>query len=165
MDVHQFYRNQEGISLIESMVALVVLSIGMLGIGSLILASIQDTRSAVYRTKATSAAWDILERMRANSASADSYLGDWNTTGTNNDCATTSTSAAATCTPGDLAAHDVFEWRQSLASPTSGIPSGQANISVNTSTAPPTYQVQVRWMDGIVNGAESFQTVTLQTML
>ena len=55
-----------GFTLIEALVALVVLSIGLLGVAALQLASLQANYGASQRTQATFLAQDIVDRMRAN---------------------------------------------------------------------------------------------------
>ncbi len=61
---------QRGLSLVEVLVTIVLVSVGLLGIAGLQIASVQNTSSAVQRFEATLLAEDILERMRANRAEA-----------------------------------------------------------------------------------------------
>lgn len=167
MDVQFQAHVQRGVSMIESMVALVVLSFGMLGIGTLVLASLQDTRSSLNRTRAVALAWDMAERMRANPSMADTYVDLSPTTGTDNACFENSTTSGASinaCTPGELAGHDVFQWKQSMTAPATGLPSGDGSIT-SIASIPPTYQIEVTWTGGIVNGVESRDAVVVQTML
>nr|WP_256835895.1 type IV pilus modification protein PilV [Pseudomonas oleovorans] len=66
---------QRGFTLIEVMVALVVLAIGLLGMATLMMQSMQSSESAYSRSQATILAYDILERMRANKvASTDARI-------------------------------------------------------------------------------------------
>ncbi|MFP5393688.1 MAG: type IV pilus modification protein PilV, partial [Gammaproteobacteria bacterium] len=62
---------QRGFSLIEIMVTLVVMSIGLLGLGGIILTSMKNNQSAEARTQATVLVNDILDRMRANRTEAE----------------------------------------------------------------------------------------------
>lgn len=55
-----------GFTLIEVMVALVILAVGLLGMASLMTRSQQSNESAYSRSQATLLAYDIIERMRAN---------------------------------------------------------------------------------------------------
>ncbi|MBM2853444.1 MAG: Type pilus modification protein PilV, partial [Steroidobacteraceae bacterium] len=50
---------QNGFTLVETLVALVVLAIGMLGIAALYLNSLQAGRTAIYRTQAVNLAADL----------------------------------------------------------------------------------------------------------
>lgn len=62
-----------GFSLIEVMIALVVLALGLLGFALLQTLNLRYTQSANYRTVATNLATDLLDQMRANRLSADEY--------------------------------------------------------------------------------------------
>lgn len=55
-----------GVSLLESLIALLILSIGLLGLAGLHTQSMQYNYDAYHRTQATNLAYDISERMRAN---------------------------------------------------------------------------------------------------
>jgi len=55
-----------GMTLIEVLVAVVVISIGLLGVAALQITSLRDNYSASLRTQASALAEDILDRMRAN---------------------------------------------------------------------------------------------------
>ena len=64
-----------GFTLVESLVAVLVLSIGLLGIAALQVSSLRTNHVAYQRTQATFMAYDLLDRMRANrvAATAGSY--------------------------------------------------------------------------------------------
>lgn len=57
-----------GFTLFEVMIALLVLSIGLLGLAALQTVALRTGQAADMRTRATHAAVDMLERMRANPA-------------------------------------------------------------------------------------------------
>lgn len=56
----------QGFTLLEVMVALLVLSIGLLGLAMLQATNLQFNTDAYTRTQATLFAYDIIDRMRAN---------------------------------------------------------------------------------------------------
>jgi type IV pilus assembly protein PilV len=58
-------RNQSGISLIEMLIALLVLSFGLLGLAGLQALSLKNNQSAYLRSQATLVAYDVLDRIRA----------------------------------------------------------------------------------------------------
>ncbi|HEX7029987.1 MAG TPA: type IV pilus modification protein PilV [Gammaproteobacteria bacterium] len=145
MDVQPFSRSRSGYSLIEVMIALVVLSIGMLGIAGLTVGALKDTRGAFNRTKAVAFAWDMAERIRANRTAGAAYAG----AGANGNCfATASVTAPSSCNSATLAAHDIFEWQAALADTERGLPSGTGTVTFNNATTPPTYIITVQWSDG-----------------
>lgn len=57
---------QNGFSMIEVLVTMVILAIGLLGVAGLQIASVRNTQVAAQRSIATQQAYDIAERMRAN---------------------------------------------------------------------------------------------------
>jgi type IV pilus assembly protein PilV len=59
-----------GISLIEMLVALLVLSFGLLGLAGLQATSLRNNTSALFRSQANAVAFDIMDRMRANKIAA-----------------------------------------------------------------------------------------------
>ncbi|MCK0506285.1 type IV pilus modification protein PilV [Aromatoleum anaerobium] len=73
---------QRGATLIEVLVAVVVLSIGLLGLAGLQMTSLQSNHSAYMRSQASLLAYDLSDRMRANcegvrgDAYADGSSGD-----------------------------------------------------------------------------------------
>src|SRR5882724_11312914 len=59
-----------GFTLVEALVALVVLSIGLLGIAGLQITSLKANHGSATRTQAVYLAYDIIDRMRANQKAA-----------------------------------------------------------------------------------------------
>ena len=101
-----------GFTLIEVLVALIVLSIGLLGIGKLMLFSSHANDSAYLRGQATEMAYEILDNMRANRTNAMAQGYDTAIAavpGNPGSCIT------AVCTPGLLAQYDVYQWKTRLA--------------------------------------------------
>lgn len=68
-------RRPSGFSMIEVLVALVILAIGLLGFALLQTMNLRFTQSANYRTQATNLAYDLLDQMRANRFQAVWYGG------------------------------------------------------------------------------------------
>lgn len=58
-------RLQSGVSLIEVMMAVIVLSIGLLGVGTLMAVSLRNTQSSGYRTQAADLAYEFTDISRA----------------------------------------------------------------------------------------------------
>ena len=58
--------NQKGLSLIEVMIALAVFSFGLLALAALMASGLKYNTSALHRSYATSQAYDMADRMRAN---------------------------------------------------------------------------------------------------
>jgi type IV pilus assembly protein PilV len=99
--------SQKGFTLIEILVAVVVLSIGLLGLAGLQARSLQFNKSAEQRSQATILAYDIIDRMRANRALAEagSYdLALGTGPGATVNCET------GTCSTANLATYDLNQW-------------------------------------------------------
>jgi len=56
----------DGMTLIEILVALVVISVGLLGVAALQVVSLRSSQGSYLRTQATALAGDIIDRMRGN---------------------------------------------------------------------------------------------------
>lgn len=106
-------RKQSGFSLIEALVAFLILSIGMLGVASLQTMSLKAGHTAIMRTAAVMKADEILESIRGNPGVLLSYANATVDSGTDNGCSQT-TVAAVVCTPAQLALDDIFRWKNSL---------------------------------------------------
>jgi type IV pilus assembly protein PilV len=102
----------EGFTLVEVLVALLVMSIGLLGIGKMMMLSARANDSAYMRSQATALAYTMLDAMRANRAAAISQGYDTaQVVPAQQACAT----AAPGCTSGQVAQNDTFLWNQALA--------------------------------------------------
>ncbi|MFC1542824.1 type IV pilus modification protein PilV [Pseudomonadota bacterium] len=106
-------RIERGFSLIEVMVALIVLSVGLLGLAGLQSASLRSTYSSYVRTQAGIAAMEMAERMRANKTGVDTMqyqaISSPPAGTAPTSCLTSNCLAAA------MAAHDAYTWLSSLA--------------------------------------------------
>ncbi len=125
-----------GFSLVESLVALVVMSIGMMGIAALYVESLRAGRTAIFRTQAVNLASDMADRIRSNATGQVAYAG----APANNNCV----AAGLSCTPTQMAAHDVLLWQQDVVNM---MPAGVGNVQFNGGTAPPTYTISVTWTE------------------
>jgi type IV pilus assembly protein PilV len=125
-----------GFTLIEVLIALVILSVGMLGIAGLYVTSMQAGRTSILRHNAVTLAGDIADRIRANPRAGPAYA----LAGANNNCV----DGGVDCTLGQMAAHDIFLWDQQAANT---MPNGTVNIVFNNGVAPPTYQITVAWTE------------------
>lgn len=66
--MYQFMSSQKGFSLIEALIALVVLSIGLMGVAAMQLKALQSATAGYQRSVATLAAVDAQERLWAELA-------------------------------------------------------------------------------------------------
>lgn len=142
---------QSGFTLLEVLVAMLVLAIGLLGLAGLMTSSMRDNLSASHRTQATWLAYDILDRMRANRTSA--IAGSYATTlGTPASCLTT-------VPTGTIQAQDIAAWKNQVAC---ALPTGDGSIGV---TAAARATVVIRWNDSRGTQGLANQTFTVDTQL
>ncbi|CAN5879807.1 hypothetical protein BH11PSE12_BH11PSE12_29610 [soil metagenome] len=120
-----YQHRQSGSTLIEIMVAIVVMAIGLLGLAGLQLSALKFEKSSSQRSEATLAAVDLSERIRSNFAAVQSVVpGIVPPAYTfNTDYATSSAAAhvppndctvAIGCTPANVAANDLQEWLRNI---------------------------------------------------
>lgn len=95
---------QRGVTLVESMIALLVISIGLLGIAALQITAMSQNTSALNHSQAVWITYNMSDRIRANKDVIASYDGI-DTTGTySQDC------MASACTPAQMVTADAAEW-------------------------------------------------------
>ncbi len=108
-----------GFSLLETLIALVVFSLGILGLAALQGLSKKTNFEAIERTQAAFLANDIIERMRANPGALNSYDADgddaWLTVGGGSrGDGPQSRCRDAACDGPDLARDDLWAWEQAI---------------------------------------------------
>lgn len=116
-------RRQRGITLLESLVALVVLALAVLGMLGTQLRTLAETQTSVRRSQAVRLAEDLGERIKTNPAGfaqLGSYVSGWEAA-----AASSANCRTANCNPGQLAQWDLAQWRQAVADT---LPFGQANV-------------------------------------
>ena len=147
------FLNTRGFTLIETLVALVVLSVGMMGIAAMYSQSMGAGRTAYYRTQAVTLAADLADRIRVNRLAGAGYAG----AALDNNCDADGGAIPNDCSPGQLAAHDLLRWRAAVAQV---LPNGVGAVAFNPVTLPPTYTISVTWTE--VNQGNLTYTMTIQ---
>jgi len=127
--------NQKGFSLIEALVAFLILSVGMLGIASLQTMSLKSGHTAALRTVAVLKVDEILESMRSNPTALLSFAASTADMGIDNGCSQT-TIAAAACTPAQMAQDELFRWKRSLIEALPNNAGTTASVVITPAVAP-----------------------------
>ncbi|MDQ1920652.1 type IV pilus modification protein PilV [Massilia pseudoviolaceinigra] len=128
-------RRQQGFSMLEVLITMIVISVGLLGIAGLIITNMKANHSAYSRGQATILAMDIIDRMRANRTVAQAgapYIID-----------VEAPTPAAVATVGD---RDIREWRMALAS---AIKEGTGGVAFDASG---NVTVTIQWNDTRATG-------------
>ena len=134
---HPVGPRQRGFTLIEAMVALVVLAVGMLGIAGLYVTTLRSGGGAIYRMQAVSLAADLADRIRANRGANVAYAG----AAAVNYCYG---AASVDCAPPLMAANDLLVWQQQIAAV---LPGGNGVVAVAGAAAPFTYAITINWTE------------------
>lgn len=151
-------RPAAGFSMIEVMVALLVIAIALFGTAKIQALTINATHNSASRSIAALQAASLAASMRANeaywtslSAPPPAAVASYNTsTGvTTLDTSLaglTANCASVSCTPAAMAAYDLNAWVASL---TSALPAGGATVAcaVASSAVPETCTVTVQWTE------------------
>ncbi|MGC3985140.1 MAG: type IV pilus modification protein PilV [Pseudorhodoferax sp.] len=140
-------RRQRGVTLLESMIAIVLVALGVLGILGMQLRTLSDTQTTVRRAQAIRLIEDLGERIKANPTSLTAavlanYTVGWGAvSGTPPDC-------ASGCGPGDTALADIAQWKANVAAT---LPLGQATVFVvangTATNVRPQLGVMVSWRE------------------
>ncbi len=138
-----YRRRFGGFSLLEVLIALVILSVGLLGIAMMVTTSLKANDSAYMRSQATALAYNIIDRMRINLS--DAQAGVYNLALPYSPPITYSTACStSSCAPDQLAQYDLNQWEYEL---NTLLPGGQGAITTNTSGGVTTVTVTVQWID------------------
>lgn len=106
--------HQRGMSLVEVMVALLVLGIGVMGYAALQLRSVKMSEDTYSRSQAMAIAQDAIERVRANIDGLPTYLStNWGAdlAAPETRCTYTNAIPPTPCTAEQMVANDVYELR------------------------------------------------------
>jgi type IV pilus assembly protein PilV len=154
---------ERGFSLLEVLIALLVLSVGLLGIAGLQTLSLQFNHQSYERTQATVLISEMFEKISTNPEAAR--------TGTFDNIADSATSASYTgygtcptaCSVAELATYDIFRWKRAIEDPRI-LAQGTGEILVVPDPADPAsrvYDITVRWVE---NNQPMRQTMRARTL-
>ena len=135
-------RPDDGYTLVEVLVAWLVLSVGLLGVAALQLEGLRASRVALLHAQAAILVADMADRIRANREPVDAY-----------DCGGPCAAGAG----GDVvAAADLTAWRDAVAA---ALPAPRAEIAYEAggAGAPVAYVVRVSWLEGVARGESAFE--------
>lgn len=143
------YANQQGMSLLEVLVSIIIIAIGMLGIASMLLISNQANNSSYMKQQAIQNIYNIFDKIKANSQAA--INGNYNISNISASGPTSVSTPsvqcnAAACTPAQLATYDTWVW---LTKDLARLPSGCGSITTAPSAVAgnTVVTVTVQWND------------------
>lgn len=147
-------RRQQGFSMVEVMVSVLVLSGGLLGLAFLQAQGMKFNAEAYQRTQATVLAYDIIDRLRANPAeahadayavasSSDAYAAE---TATYKSC--DKPDGTVKCTAAELATFDLAKWYEAQGKSLAIDTNNRATIARTAITSTlDEHTVTMRWLE------------------
>jgi len=144
-----------GFTMIETLVSLLIISVGILGFALLQVESLKAAKTATERSRAVHFATDMMDRIRANKQNTASYAatiaGPGTAPATCADPATTqglSSGVPLSCTGAEMAAYEIWQWRTAVQDSIYGLgnDNGVAGITV-TGTDPWTVTLTIQWSE------------------
>lgn len=157
-----------GFTLLEVLVAVLIVSLGMLGIGAALATVHRSTSSSYLQQQSVQLASDIIERMRQNDTAAQTF--DYNIVyagGIVAPPAVMCDQSGVACSGAELATYDLWQWRSSV---NSLLPGGTAKVAVvltpaNTYEATVTVTYNDRPAATALKSGATTRTVQLETLL
>lgn len=107
-------KSNQGFSLFEVLIALFILSVGLIGLANLQGQSMVSSYNALLRTQAISMAQEIVDRMRANRAHALLSTSNYITDFTESPPTTSVDCSSNFCSEAQMALLDLREWKCKL---------------------------------------------------
>ncbi len=123
--MHKRRHGQRGMTLLESLVAMVVVALGILGIIAVQMRTLTDTQTAVRRAQAIRLIEDLSERMKVSPNSLlniEEYTSGYDEKAEDYEDADC---LSATCTPAEQAQYDLLQWKTTVQET---LPAGQASV-------------------------------------
>lgn len=151
---------QQGFSMVEILVAVVILGVGLLGLAGLQTASLKNNDDAYLRSQATILAYSMLDHMRANYAATanDDYDIDFSDSAPSQNC------IASGCNYAQLAKSDLEQWLGQLSQV---LPKGDGKIETQLNGIKVKAVVTIRWHSNVGTdaGTDDTQTVVLSSAI
>lgn len=126
------FPRQQGFSLLEVLISVLIFSIGLLGVAALLVLSVRTNHSAYLRTQATFLAESMADRIRTNLGWIQEYNGTYDASTTDDDDG----DCGGPCTPAELVERDKAQWSRQLVDQ---LPAASAKIDCDEVTIQPGY--------------------------
>jgi type IV pilus assembly protein PilV len=143
-------RLQAGVSMIEVLIAVLIMGIGLLGMAAMQTTALRNSQSALERSQAAMHTYALLDAMRANSDAAG--IGAYDL-------------AAWTCGPpaadGTLVTNDLIDWFDKVQKDSALGDTACVTIQCDAAQC----RVDVRWNDSRGTGGDDEQIFTTETQL
>ena len=146
-----FRKREKGFTLLEVLIALIIISIGLLGLAALQASGLKFNHDAYVRTQTTNLAYDIIERMRIDRTKAlsNSYSGTY-----------AAANATDTCTHSSVSVSDATMcWQVEIRDNMPG--GGSAVISNAGGTNSNEFTITISWQNRSQGGSTQTWAIAL----
>lgn len=147
---------QSGFSLLEVLIALVILSVGLLGLAAMQAEGLRGSSYAMQRTEVVRVVNDIADRMRANQGGLVQTAGVIpyeitasapGTAGQTLNCADAPSVVALDCNATNMALHDLWNWKQAIAALNPGDRLQMRGSIARNAAIANRFTITVTWVD------------------
>ncbi|MCB1755071.1 MAG: type IV pilus modification protein PilV [Gammaproteobacteria bacterium] len=143
--MQRIYKKQKGVSFLEVLIAVVVLSVGFLATSRMQIMGMRYNQSAFFKSQASILAADIADRMRANIGGVDAGAYD----SVNTDSLPSDPNCMNTgCNSQELAALDARQWGLSLGNT---LPEAKGSVTRNGTM----FEVEIEWDEKVSDTVET----------
>ncbi|WP_080962657.1 type IV pilus modification protein PilV [Chromobacterium subtsugae] len=154
------WRAAMGFTMLEVLIALLVLAMGVLAAIAVMLNAERASGSGYLRQMANQYAYDMVDRMRANSAQV--AAGAYDVASGVSASTFQSNCVATVCTAATMATFDKYQWLTDLQN---NLPNGTGSIYQPASGATTERVVQVWWTDGNAASGGAVLTEIVRTIM
>lgn len=137
-----YIKKNTGFTLIEVLIAMLVLAVGLLGLAGFQVFSLRNNQSAYNRSQATQLAYDMADKIRANPAEANNLASSTYVL-TSAAILQTSCNSSPGCTPALMAQNDRALWNANIISALGSF--GAGSITVDPATK--VFTITINWDD------------------
>ena len=142
-------RKQNGFTLLEILVTMLIITFALLGLAGIIASGLKNNQSSYSRSQASWLANDIIDRMRANRATAEGVGLPYNV----------EFGFSAPGTP-DVPGEDLTAWHDALVAI---LPAGTGRVNIDAGTRK--VIIVVRWDDSRGSRGDTLQEFKVETRL
>jgi type IV pilus assembly protein PilV len=137
-----YIKKNTGFTLIEVLIAMLVLAVGLLGLAGFQVFSLINNQSSYNRSQATQLAYDMADKIRANPAEANNLASSTYAL-TSAAILQTSCNSSPGCTPALMAQNDRALWNANIISALGSF--GAGSITVDPATK--VFTITINWDD------------------
>lgn len=137
-----------GVTLVEILVTVVIISVGLLGVAALHTISLRNGQYAHTRSQASAFAVDILDRMRANPVIANGGAYD------------IALGAPAPATPATLAERDLKAWKDAIKA---ALANGDGAVARDTVGGRRVFKITIQWGEHGEDADATIDPITFET--